>query len=93
MKSKLTRLHRRKDWCNTCELGVEIACIRRIGDLRLERWLDSLVIDVVPIDVSEERLAHDFLCIGRTASKTLIRLPSEKLLQDGDRVARHVNRV
>lgn len=90
---RLTRLHWSQYWCNTRELRIEVAGIRSAGDLRLEWWLDSLMVDVIPIDVSKKWLAHDFLCIGWSASKTLFRFPSEQLLQDRNRISRHVNRV
>lgn len=77
---KLTGLDWSQDWCNTGELGIEIAGIRSTGDLRLERRLDSFVVDIVPVDISEERLAHDFLCISWSASKTLVGFSGEELL-------------
>lgn len=51
------------------------------------------MIDIVPVDVPEERLAHDLLRIGRAASQSLVRFTDEQLLQDRNRVPRHVNRV
>lgn len=71
------RLYRREHRRDTRKLGIEVARIRRTLDGRLEWWSDSLVVDVVPIDVSEKWLAHDFLGIGWSTSQTLVRLASE----------------
>ena len=83
-RRKLTRLYRCQNRCDARKLRIKIAGICGTGDLRLERWVDSLVIDIIPVDVSEEWLAHDFLCISRSTSKTLVGFSREKLLQDRD---------
>lgn len=69
---------------NTREFRVEIARIRGAGNLRLEWWLDSLVVHVIPIDISEEWLAHNFLSVSGSASETLIGLSGKQLLKDRD---------
>lgn len=51
------------------------------------------MVDVVPHDITEERLAHDFLCISWSVAESLIGLTGEQLLQDGNRVPGHVNGV
>lgn len=51
------------------------------------------MVDIVPVDVPEERLAHDLLRISGAASQSLIRFTDEQLLQDRHRIPRHVNRV
>lgn len=51
------------------------------------------MVNIVPVDVSEEWLAHDFLGIGWSASKSLIRLSGQQLLEDRDGISRHVNWV
>lgn len=51
------------------------------------------MIDIVPVDVAEEWLAHDLLRISGAASQSLVRFTDEQFLQDRHRVPRHVNRV
>lgn len=51
------------------------------------------MVDVVPVDVAEESVRHHLLGIGRAGTKTQLRLASQQLLQDGNRVARHVDGV
>lgn len=51
------------------------------------------MVDIVPVDVPEERLAHDLLRISGAASQSLVRFTDEQLLQDRHRVPRHMNRV
>lgn len=48
---------------------------------------------IVPVDVPKEWLVHDFLRIRRSASQSLIGLPSKELLEYGHRVSGHVDRV
>ncbi|KAH8911185.1 hypothetical protein BR93DRAFT_324001 [Coniochaeta sp. PMI_546] len=86
---KLTRLHRRKHRRNARKFRVEVARVRRALDARQERRLHALVVDVVPVDVPEERLAHDLLRVRRPAAQPLVRLARQQLLQDGHAVARH----
>jgi hypothetical protein len=51
------------------------------------------VVDVIPVDVPEERMGHDFLRVGRSRSQSHLRLTSEQLLEDGHGVAGHVDGV
>lgn len=51
------------------------------------------MVNVVPVDVAEERLRHHLLSVCRSAAQPLIGLACEQLLQDGDTVAGHVDRV
>lgn len=51
------------------------------------------MVNVVPVDVSKEGMRHDLLCIRRARSESQLRLAGEQLLEDRDRVARHVDRV
>lgn len=92
-QDKLTRLNWGQNRGNTGKLGIEVAGIRWVLDRRHERRLHPLVVDVVPVDVTEERLAHHLLCISWAASESLIWLTSEQLLKNGDGVPRHVDRV
>lgn len=89
--------HTRLDWCeywrDTCELRVEIACIRGVLDSWQEWWLYSLVVDIIPVDISEEGLAHHFLRICRAAPQSLIRLAGQEFLQNGHGIPGHVDRV
>lgn len=91
--AKLTRLDRGQDWSHTGELGIEVARIRRALDLGHERRVDALVVDVLPVDVPKERLAHHLLCVGWAAAQTLVGLPRQQLLQNRHRVPRHVDRI
>lgn len=63
-------LHGGEDGSYACEFRVEVARVRRACDLRDKRCGDSLVVDVVPIDVLEEGMRHDFLSIGWAGAKT-----------------------
>lgn len=87
----LTRLNGCQNRRYACEFRVEIARIGGTGDLRLEWGLNSLVVDIVPVDISEERLAHDFLGIRRSTSETLIWFSGQELLEDCYGVSRHVD--
>lgn len=51
------------------------------------------MVDVIPVDLLEEGLVHDLLGIRWTTTKTSFGLAGEELLQYGDGVARHVDRV
>lgn len=92
-RRRRTRLHRSQDRSHARELGVEIASVRRVGDLRDEWRRNPLVIHIVPVDVGEERVAHDLLGIRWTRAKTLLGLPSQQPLENRDGVARHVNGI
>jgi len=84
-----TRLHGRKHGSNARKLGVEVTRVGGALDARQERRLHALVVDVVPVDVAEEGLAHDLLRVRRPAAQPLVRLARQQLLQDRDAVARH----
>lgn len=49
------------------------------------------MVDIVPVDVPEERVRHDLLSIRRARSKTQLWLTSEQFLEDGDGVSRHMD--
>ena len=51
------------------------------------------MVDVIPVDVSEEGMGHDLLCVSRTGSQTHLGLAGKQLLKNRDRVARHVDGV
>jgi hypothetical protein len=51
------------------------------------------VVYVVPVDVSEEGVAHDFLGVCRARAEPEFGLAREQFLEDGDGVAGHVNGV
>ncbi len=89
----LTGLNRRQHRRHTRELLIEVARIRRVGNLRHERRGDAFVVHIVPVDVPEERVAHDLLRVGGPGAEPHVGLAREQLLQDRDRVARHVDRV
>src|SRR6266480_5933124 len=89
----LTRLNRRKHRCHARKLLVEITRIGRTGDLRNEWGRDPLMVNILPIDVAEERLRHDFLGIGRSGTETQLGLAGEQFLENRDRIAWHVNGV
>ena len=76
-KRSLTRLHRRQDRSDTGELLVEIAGISGAADCGDEWRRDPLVVDVIPVDVAEESMGHDFLGIGGTRTETQLRLTSQ----------------
>ncbi len=90
---RLTRLDWCQNWSDAREFRIKVARVRRRLDLGQEGWRDALVINVVPHNVSEERLAHDLLSIGGAAPKALVRISGEELLKDGDAVSRHVDGV
>lgn len=51
------------------------------------------MIDIVPVNVAEESMAHDFLGVGDAGTETDFRFAGEKFLEDGDGVAGHVDGV
>lgn len=51
------------------------------------------MVNILPIDVAEERLRHDFLGIGRSGTETQLGLAGEQFLENRDRIAGHVNGV
>jgi hypothetical protein len=51
------------------------------------------VVDVIPVNIPEESMRHDFLSVRRTGSKSQIGLAGEELLENGYRVAGHMDGV
>lgn len=88
-----TRLNRSQDRSDTSELWVEIARIGGIGDLRLKGRGDPFMIDVIPIDISEESMTHDLLCVGRAGTQSMFGFASQELLKDRYRVPRHMDGI
>lgn len=90
---KLTGLYRRQNRSNAGELLVEVAGISGATDGRQERRRDPLVVDIIPVDIPEEGMGHDFLSIRGTRAESELRFASEQLLENGNRVAWHVDRI
>ena len=88
-----TRLDRRKHGRHACKFLIEIARIGRTADLRDERCRDALMVHIVPVDVAEKGLGHDFLGVGWAGPETYLGLAGEQFLEYGDRVARHMDWV
>lgn len=63
--SSLTGLNGSEHRGDAGELRVKIAGVGSTSDLRFERRLDPLRSNIIPIDVSEERLTHNLLCVSR----------------------------
>lgn len=59
------------------KLGVEVTGISWVLDLRHKGWCHSLVVDIIPVNIAEEWLAHHLLGISWAASESLVRLTSE----------------
>lgn len=76
-ESGLTRLYGGENRCDAGELLVEVAGIGWVADGRKEWRSDPLVVDIVPIDVSEEGMRHDLLGIGWTGAKAKFRFTGE----------------
>ncbi len=51
------------------------------------------MVDIVPIDVPEKRMAHDLLGVGDAGAEADLGFARQEFLQDGDGVARHVDGV
>lgn len=51
------------------------------------------MVDIIPIDVSEEGVRHDLLGIGWTGAKAKLGFTGQQLLQNRDRIPRHMNGV
>lgn len=89
----LTGLNGGQNGGDAGKLGVEVTGISCGLDLRHKGWCHSLVVDIIPVNIAEEWLAHHLLGISWAASESLVRLTSEQLLENGDRVSGHVDRV
>ena len=70
VKWERTALHWREYRCNTGELRVEIVCIRGVCHFWYERRLHSFVVDIIPDQIIEERVAHDLLGSRGTLPKS-----------------------
>ena len=81
---KLTRLHRRQHRRNTSELSVEIARVSRACDLWDKGRRDALVVNIVPINVPKECVAHNLLGVGWARAKSELGLASQQLLENRD---------
>lgn len=86
-------MHGRKIRLHAGKLRVEIASVSLALNARHERRRDALMINIVPIDIPEKSVRHDFLGVGGAAAETQLGFAGEKLLQDRDAVARHVDWV
>lgn len=51
------------------------------------------MVDIVPVDVAEESMGHNLLGIGRARAQSQLWFASQQLLQDRDRIARHVDGI
>ena len=69
-------------WRHARELAVEVAGIGSVLDRRHERRRDAFVVDIVPVDSSEEGMAHDLLSVSRSATQSKLWLTREQLLQN-----------
>lgn len=86
-------MHWRENRGDTGELRVEVARISRVANRGQEGRGNTFVVDVVPVDVAEECMGHDFLSICGSGAQSQLRLTSEQLLENRNGVARHVNRI
>lgn len=51
------------------------------------------MVHIIPVNIPKKRLIHNLLRIRWATSQTLVRLTSEQFLEDGNRVAWHVDWV
>lgn len=86
-------LHRRQHRRHAREFAVEIARVGRALDLRQELRGHLFVRDVLPVDIAEEGVAHDLLCVRGAGAKAFGRVARQELLKDGNTIARHVDWV
>lgn len=86
-------MHWSEDRGDTGELCIEVARIGRVANSGQEGRGNAFMVDVVPVDVAEECMGHDFLSIRGTGAQSQLRLTSEKFLKDGNGVSRHMNRI
>ena len=87
------RLHGRQDRSHAGEFLIEVAGIGRAADGGDEWRRATLVVNVIPVDVPEECMRHHLLGIGGTGAQTQFRLTGQELLQNRNRVARHVDGI
>lgn len=78
--SSRTGLNRGQDRSHAGELLVKVTGISGAADCRKHGRGSTLVVDVIPVDVAEEGVRHDFLGISGTRAKTKLRLTSKELL-------------
>ena len=77
----LTGLNRSKHRCNARKLRVKVARISRVFDFWLERRWNFFIANVVPVDVPEECVAHNFLRICRSRAQPQLWLSHQQLLK------------
>ena len=75
------------------KLGIEPACIAWIFKRWTERRGDTFVEHVVPIDIGEEGMCLDLVCIGRACAQPASWIAREEFFQDRDGICRHVQRI
>lgn len=63
------------------ELGVKVGYILGRGDHGQEGWGDTLVVNIVKVDVAEVRVCLDLLRISWSCSKTQVRNLHQQLLE------------
>lgn len=66
----LTRLNWSENRSDTCELLVEVTRISRAGDLGEEGRRNTLMVNVIPVNIPEEGVGHDFLGISWSGSQS-----------------------
>ena len=69
-----------KHWSDACEFGIEIGCVSCRFNSWFVWWGNSLVIDIIPVDVLKERMGHDLFRISRTRAKTMFGFSCEELM-------------
>jgi len=74
------RLYRSQNRGDAGKLRIEIARIRCTSDLRQEGGWDPLVVNVVPVDVPEEGVAHDLLGVGGARAESELGFSCQQLL-------------
>lgn len=92
-RCRLTTLHRCQDRRHTGKFGIKITRVLLVLDSRLERWRYPLLIHILPIHPPEEGMTHDFLRVCRSGAESMCWFTSEQLLQNGNGVAWHMDRV
>src|SRR3989338_798578 len=60
------------------ELRIEISSVGKGGEMRFERGLDAAMIEIFPVDGSEEGVLHDSLGIVFAVSESLGRVPVDQ---------------
>jgi hypothetical protein len=73
------RIDRSENGCDAGELSVEVGGVSRRFDGWFVWWSDSLVVDIIPVDVLKEGMGHDLLRISWPGTKTMLRFSCEEL--------------